>query len=247
MVQTESDFAADYEAHATAQDAAYQREYERWVATLSEQDRERLTLDGLLEPDTSHRISSGGGGGGEIDISLVPHGAGRADDGECVPTIGPPDHDGTPLDQLRELGLSAAKAEAVLQWIARRHDAEVNKLSADRLARFFAHLLPAQTSHKINLALLGVRALAAHYLMNRNGSATMTSLAQRANMSKQLLDHHVHRTADAMRFHGFGMKRESTRAIYAENARAQWAALTPEQRRQRRAGKAAQSSSNDQI
>lgn len=231
---TESDFPSeDYEAHQAAQDAVYEREYRRWVSTLSESDRQRLTLDGLHEPDTNFRAGSGDSGG-EIDLSLTAGGAGREND-ERVPTT-TPDFEPTDHDQLRELGLSAAKAEAVLKWISRRNADEVNALAADRLARFFSLLLPSTTGHKINTSLLGVRALAGLFLMNRSGNTTLTALAERAGMSKQLLDFHVRRLGDALSFHGFGLKRESTRATYSEATRARWAALTAEERIARRHG-----------
>lgn len=233
--ETESDFATDDNTtHQSAQDAAYEREYRRWVSTLSERDRQRLTLDGLHEPaDCNIRASGSGGGGREIDLALVSGGVGYEDD-HRVPTT-TPDFEPTAHDQLRELGLSAAKADAVLAWIDRRNADEVNALAADRLARFFALLLPSTTMHKINLSLLGVRALAGLFLMNRTGS-TLTALAERAGMSKQLLDFHVRRLGDAMHFHGFGLKKESTRAVYSEAAKARWAALTPEERLARRHG-----------
>jgi len=234
--QTESDFPPeDYEAHQTAQDAAYAAEYRRWVASLSETDRQRLTLDGILEPDCSIRATSCGGGGGEIDVSLVPGGAGY-EGADCVPTMAAPIPEGTDHDQLRELGLSAKQAAAVEAWISRRDADRVNALAADRLARFFTLLLPPTALHKINLSLLGVRALAGLFLMNRNGSMTMTALAERAMMSKQLLDHHVRRMGDALHFHGFGLKKESARAVYAEAAKQRWASLTPAERRARRRG-----------
>jgi hypothetical protein len=65
---------------------------------------------------------------------------------------------------------------------------------------------------------------------------TMTALAERAMMSKQLLDHHVRRMGDALHFHGFGLKKESARAVYAEATRQRWASLTPAERRARRRG-----------
>ena len=234
---TESSFSTfDYELHQAAEDEIYRREYVRWVASLSDHDRQQLVADGLLEPcNCNIRASSTGGGGGEIDISLVPGGAGYEGD-DCVPTIAAPIPEGTDFEQLRELGLSAAKAEAVLQWISRRQAAEINALAADRLARFFTLLIPPTSQHKINISLLGVRALAAHFLMNRNGTSTMTAMAERAKMSKQLLDHHVRAVGDALHFHGFGLKKESTRAVYSEAAKARWAALTPEERLARRHG-----------
>lgn len=235
--ETESDFPSkDYEAHQTAQDAAYAAEYRRWIATLSESDRQRLTLDGLHEPaDCNSRATSCGSGGGEIDIALVSGGAGY-EGADCVPTMAAPIPEGTDHDQLRELGLSAKQAAAVEAWISRRDADRVNALAADRLARFFTILLPPTTMHKINLSLLGVRALAGLFLMNRNDNITLTALAERAKMSKQLLDHHVRRIGDAMSFHGFGLKKESTRAVYSEAAKARWASLTPTERRARRHG-----------
>ena len=233
--ETESDYPSeDYEAHQTAQDAAYEREYRRWVSTLSESDRQRLTLDGLHEPDCNIRAACGGGGSGMIDLALVSGGVGYEDD-HRVPTT-TPDFEPTDHDQLRELGLSAKQAQAVLKWISRRNADEVNALAADRLARFFSLLLPSTTGHKINTSLLGVRALAGLFLMNRSGSVTLTSLAERAGMSKQLLDFHVRRLGDAMSFHGFGLKKESTRAVYSEATKARWAALTAEERIARRHG-----------
>jgi hypothetical protein len=237
MEQTETDRASDdYELRQKVEDELYEREYRRWIATLSESDRQRLTLDGLHEPaDCNIRASSSGGGGGEIDLALIAGGAGREND-ERVPTIGAEIPEATDHDQLRELGLSAKQAQAVLKWISRRNADEVNALAADRLARFFTLLLPSTTGHKINLSLLGVRALAGLFLMNRSGSVTLTSLAERAKMSKQLLDFHVRRLGDAMSFHGFGLKKESTRAVYSEAAKARWASLTPTERRARRHG-----------
>ena len=236
-ISTESSFPTfDYELHQAAEDEIYRREYVRWVASLSDHDRQRLVADGLLEPcNCNIRASGSGGGGGEIDIALIAGAAGREND-ERVPTIDPPEFEGTDHDQLRELGLSAHQADSVLQWISRRQADEVNRLAADRLARFFTLLLPATTAHKINISLLGVRALAAHFLMNRNGTSTMTALAERAKMSKQLLDHHVRAVGDALHFHGFGLKKESTRAVYSEAAKARWAALTAEERIARRHG-----------
>jgi hypothetical protein len=236
MEQTETDRASDdYQLRQKVEDELYEREYRRWFASLSESDRQRLTLDGLHEPDCNIRAASCGGGGGEIDISLVPGGAGY-EGADCVPTMAAPIPEATDFEQLRELGLSAKQAAAVEAWISRRDADRVNALAADRLARFFTLLLPPTALHKINLSLLGVRALAGLFLMNRNGSMTMTALAERAMMSKQLLDHHVRRMGDALHFHGFGLKKESSRAVYAEATRQRWASLTPAERRARRRG-----------
>lgn len=113
------------------------------------------------------------------------------------------------------------------------------ELAADLLVKIFADIIPQ--SGKIRLDLVGQKFLALHYLINRSNTQTLTSMAERAGVSKQLFDHHIQLLGDKFNFHGYGQKRESARAVYAEAARERWAALTPEERRQRRAGKAAQS------
>ena len=251
QTETESDFPQeDYEHRQAAMDAAYSQEYRRWFATLSETDRQRLTLDGLHEPDCNLRALSGGTGG-EIALELVAGKSGYDDDKRRVPTLDADIPVGTDHDQLRDIGLSAKQAESVLRWISCRNSDEVNRLAADRLARFFALLMPPTTMHKINLHLLGIRSLAGLFLTNRDGSTKLTDLAQRAGMSKQLLAFHARKIADAMNFHGIAQKRESARANYSAAARARWGALTPEQRRARRHGQKGivgtqQATSNDQ-
>jgi hypothetical protein len=235
QTETESDFPqeADYELRQAAQDAVYEAEYRRWVATLSETDRQRLTIDGLLEPSVG--FIGQAGQFGKIDQALLSGGVGR-EEGKQVPTIDANIPTDSETDQLCSLGLSATQAEAVLQWVAPRNAEAISDLAADRLARFFSLLMPTNTRHKINLSLLGARALAGVFLMNRSGTTTLSDLAQRAWMSKQLLDFHTRRLEDALGFHGIGQKRESARAIYSESARQRWAALTPEQRVARRHG-----------
>jgi hypothetical protein len=112
------------------------------------------------------------------------------------------------------------------------------EIAADMLAKLLAEIVPAQGP--INLSLIGQKILAVTFLMNRNGTATLTAIAGRAGVSKQLLDHHVNKIGDKLGFHGANQKRAECRAVYAESARERWAALTPEQRRARRRGKAAQ-------
>jgi hypothetical protein len=234
--QTESDFPTeDYEAHQTAQDADYAAEYRRWVASLSESDRQRLTLDGILEPDCSIRATSCGSGSGEIDIALISGWAGR-ENGERVPTIDAILPTDTDQDQLRALGLSEEQAEAVLEWETARNADAINDLAADRLARFFVLLMPSNSKTKINLSLLGARALAGGFLMNRSGTTTLSDLAQRAGMSKQLLDFHTRRMEDALDFHGFAQKGVHTREVYSQAAKERWSTLTPAERRARRRG-----------
>jgi hypothetical protein len=150
----------------------------------------------------------------------------------------PEDADG---DSLREFAdLTEKQAEDVLLWIEIRRNQEgdeIKAVAADRLAKFFAHLLPKPPAIKINPQLLGLRVLAASYLLNRNGNVTMTELASRAGVSKQLLDHHVRKIEGELDFHGWAQKCTASRAVYSEATKARWAALSPEERRARRAGK----------
>jgi hypothetical protein len=123
-------------------------------------------------------------------------------------------------------------------WIEIRRNQgadEIKEVAADRLAKFFSHLLPKPPAVKINLKILGLRVLGARYLLNRDGM-TLTELAKRAEVSKQLLDHHVRLVETEMDFHGWTQKCTASRAVYSEATKARWAALTPEERKARRAG-----------
>ena len=110
-------------------------------------------------------------------------------------------------------------------------------LAADMLAKITAEIIPAEGP--IHLELIGAKFVALHFLLNRNGTATMTGIAERAGISKQLLSHHANRLGEKLRFHGQNQKRAECRATYAQAARERWAALTPEQRIARRHGKQA--------
>jgi hypothetical protein len=112
------------------------------------------------------------------------------------------------------------------------------EIAADMLAKILASIVPVEG--KIDLALVGQKIVAVYFLMNRNGGATLTATAGRAGVSKQLLDHHVNKLGRELNFHGQNQKRAECRATYSQAARERWAALTPEQRRARRRGKAAQ-------
>jgi len=116
-------------------------------------------------------------------------------------------------------------------------------LASDMLAALFAEIIPK--SGKIRLDLVGQKFVAMSYLLNRNGTATLTSIAERSGVSKQLFDHHVQALGDGFGFHGQGQKCESTRATFSAAAKERWAALTPEERIARRRGKAAQQATPD--
>jgi len=109
--------------------------------------------------------------------------------------------------------------------------------AADMLAKVTAEIIPAEGP--IHLELVGQKFVALHFLLNRNGGATMTGIAERAGISKQLLSHHANRLGEKLRFHGQNQKSIKCRAIFSEATKARWAALSPEQRIARRHGKKA--------
>ncbi len=109
--------------------------------------------------------------------------------------------------------------------------------AADMLAKVTAEIIPAEGP--IHLELVGQKFVALHFLLNRNGGATMTGIAERAGISKQLLSHHANRLGEKLRFHGQNQKSIKCRAIFSEATKARWAALSPEQRVARRHGKKA--------
>jgi len=108
-------------------------------------------------------------------------------------------------------------------------------LAADMLAQILARIIPEKG--RLNLALIGQKFVALNFLLNRNGTDTLTSIAERAGVSKQLLDHHAITIGREMGFHGFGQKRIGARASFSEAQRLAWSRLTPEERKARRAGK----------
>jgi hypothetical protein len=228
----------DHHARQNAEDASYEAEYQRWVDGLAPDEKARLEALGVGAPMLPN--FRGGGGNGLADSCMTPHGTGY-EGGIQVAVKLPEEPEDADVDWLRDFAdLSHKQAADVLLWIEmRRHQKgdEIEASAADRLAKFFAHLLPKPPAYKINTQLLGLRVLAASYLLNRNGNVTMTELASRAGVSKQLLDHHVRKVEGELDFHGWGQKSIASREAYSEACRARWAALTPEERKARRAGK----------
>lgn len=147
----------------------------------------------------------------QIDQSLIPFNIGWDDSGKQVPIVYP------------DFGESESEVETPLET------------AADLLMRLMGLIVPKDGP--LRLDLIGQKFLGVYFLLNRNGTETLTSLASRAGVSKQLLDHHTHKMADQIGYHGFGQKRQSTRATYSEVQRKIWAELTPEERRARRKGK----------
>ena len=227
----------DHAARQAAEDAAYALEYARWTDSLSPDEKARLASLGVDAPMLPN--FRGGNGNGYADPTLTAHGIGH-ENGRQVAVVLPEPTADDDTDWLMDFAnLSRKQAQDVLLWIEmRRHERgdEVKESAADRLAKFFSHLLPKPPAYKINPQLLGLRVLGASYLLNRNGNLTMTELAKRAGVSKQVLDHHVRMIETELNFHGWTQKSVAARGIYSEACRARWAALTPEQRKERRAG-----------
>ena len=227
----------DHADRQNAEDAAYALEYARWTDSLSPDEKARLASLGVDAPMLPNFRA--GGATGVADSTMTAHGTGF-ENGVQVAIGLPEEATDADVDWLREFAdLSEKQAEAVLLWIEIRRDQgadEIKESAADGLAKFFSHLLPKPPAVKINLQILGLRVLGARYLLNRDG-VTLTELAKRAGVSKQLLDHHARKVENELNFHGWGQKSVAARTIYSEACRARWAALTPEQRKARRAGK----------
>ena len=226
----------DHHARQTAEDASYEAEYRRWVDGLSPDEKARLEALGVDAPMLPNFRA--GGATGVADSVMTANGTGF-ENGVQVAIGLPEEATDADVDWLREFAdLSEKQAEAVLLWIEIRRDQgadEIKESAADGLAKFFSHLLPKPPAVKINLQILGLRVLGARYLLNRDG-VTLTELAKRAGVSKQLLDHHARKVENELDFHGWGQKSVAARTIYSEACRARWAALTPEERKARRAG-----------
>jgi hypothetical protein len=133
-----------------------------------------------------------------------------------------------------ELGTTPKIVRSMLAWLREHQSAGKTQEQADTLAKAFAIAVPRKG--KIDLTLVGLRFLALYWLLNSSGES-VTDLAKRAHVSKQLLDWHANKLGRALNFHGWQQKAKATRATYSEGTRQRWAELTPEERRQRRAGK----------
>lgn len=226
----------DHHARQAAEDAAYDAEYQRWTDSLSPEEKARLEGLGVGAPMLPNFRA--GGASGVADSTMTAHGTGY-EGGIQVAVVLPEPTADDDADWLMDFAnLSRKQAEDVLFWNQMRRDQggdEIKESAADRLAKFFAHLLPKPPAIKINLKILGLRVLGARYLLNRDGM-TLTELAKRAGVSKQVLDHHVRMIETELNFHGWTQKSVAARTIYSEATKARWAALTPEERIARRRG-----------
>jgi hypothetical protein len=151
------------------------------------------------------------------------------------------DHSGldSPVEMLADhAGINLEQAALALDFARRECREDVFEAAAELVGRLFAEILPSnKRSDKIRLDVVGIRTLAIRVLCNRGGTETLTEWAERADISKQLLSHHLKTIEDSAGLHWLGGKRFEARAIYSESARQRWAALTPEERKARRAGK----------
>ena len=157
------------------------------------------------------------------------------DNNDAIAVTYQPDLD-TDADHLAEAAnITTAQAEAALVWLGKHYEQEIRHAAGDILARLINTIVPAKG--RISLQVVALRFIACTFLLNRIGNESLTTLAGRCGVSKQLLDFHAITIADRLGFHGFAQKRSEARAVYSQVQRESWAKLTPEERRQRRAGK----------
>lgn len=177
-----------------------------------------------------------------IEPALMPGDTFNDQSGEVLGAWDNHDFD-TPLERLADhAGISQDQAALALAWMRNEQAESVLECAAEMLGRLFDKLIPRS---KISIPFCGLRLLAARILMNRTGTDTLTEWAARAGCSKQILSWHISQLESVAHLHWLGGKKSETTEVYAAATRARWAALTPEERRQRRAGKkAANSPSN---
>jgi len=157
------------------------------------------------------------------------------DDSEACEAVYQPEID-TDTDHLAEAAsITLAQAEAALAWMRERDREEIRHAAGDFVARLIAEIVPPEG--KIHLQVVALRFVACTFLLNRIGNESLTALAGRCGVSKQLLDFNAIRVADRLGFHGFSQKRIGARASFSEAQRLAWSRLTPEERKARRAGK----------
>lgn len=139
-----------------------------------------------------------------------------------------------------EIGVTPQVAALMLDWVRRNKRDDNLRNEADMLAKVFSTAIPREG--KISIQLVGLRFLALYWLLNSTGDS-LTALANRAKLgnnervSKQLLDWHANNLGRTLNFHGYQQKTPGSRVSYAQAQRSAWASLSPEERRQRRAGK----------
>jgi len=144
-----------------------------------------------------------------------------------------------------EIGVTPALAAQMLDWVRRNKQDDDLRNEADMLAKVFSTAIPPKKT--VSVQLIGLRFLALYWLLNSTGES-LTDLAGRSKLSvirpsqstrvsKQILDYHAKELGSLLNFHGYQQKAKGTTSSYSQAQRSIYANLTPEQRRQRRAGK----------
>lgn len=143
-----------------------------------------------------------------------------------------------------EIGVTPAIAARMLEWVRAHRKDEKMRGDADMLAKVFSTAIPPKKT--VSVQLVGLRFLALYWLLNSSGES-LTALAARSKLtlkrpgsgnivSKQILDYHANHLGALLNFHGYQQKAKGSSAAYSQAQRSIYAALTPEERRARRAG-----------
>lgn len=173
-----------------------------------------------------------------MDSDFTEDDVGFDDDNHAVPVavFDFDEIDGEAGQLADEIGVTPATAKRALQWLRRRESQDTFRQAADFLARLCGRMIPSEGY--IRTELLGARLLALGWLLNRGGES-LTSLAARARISKQLAHHHVRQLQMEIGggFHGHQQKRAESSISYRIAQQEVWGRLTPSERKARRRGK----------
>jgi AraC-like DNA-binding protein len=131
-------------------------------------------------------------------------------------------------------GIGVVQARRALAWMREQDEDQHDHDLADTILRVLTLLLPKNNT--LNGFLIGVRAVALSWLLRPEGES-MTAIAGRLGISKQLFSHHVREMESTTGLHAAAQKAPQTIAVYAEAARQRWKELDATQRRARRNSK----------
>ena len=222
-----------------AERRGYVTAYESWIEGLTEAERAALPAD-LKKPLLYGDLSFGGRGGAPAAESTHAGFVVRVTENHrthCEEAVEAETHEDSIADQLREVAdLDAEQAEAVAGWVEANARRIAIEEASDFLAAFLENIIPAEG--KIRLQIVAQKTIALRFMIGRR-KETLTALAGRCELSKQLLCHHG-RTLEAElgeRFHGILQKRKGAVINFASAMRESWRRLTGEERRARRRGK----------
>jgi hypothetical protein len=127
--------------------------------------------------------------------------------------------------------ISIHQAQRALEWMRAQGEQQHDSDTSDAILRVLTLLMPINNT--LNGFLIGCRAVALKWLLRPEGES-MTAIAGRLGISKQLLSHHIREMEDTTGLHAAPQKAPQTREIYAEAARMRWKDLDAQQRRARR-------------